>query len=75
MINQIVYHPEADIELNESMLFYEKERKGQGFKFEDEVKEKIEIIFTYPDRYAKRHGHYRETKLKNFPYLIVYRYN
>lgn len=61
MPNKLVYHPGAETELNESMLFYEKERKGQGYKFQDEVKAKLEIIQIYPDRYAKRHGHYRET--------------
>lgn len=75
MINKIVYHPEAEVEINESMIYYEKERKGQGYKFQDEVRAKIEIIQLYPDRYSKRHNHYRETQLKTFPYLIVYRYN
>lgn len=72
---QSIYHPEAEKELDQATAWYHEESEIIRIRFEKEYKEKVSLILNYPDRYAKRHGHYRETKLKSFPYLIVYRYN
>ena len=75
MYKQLVYHSLAIKDLRESMAFYEHNETDLGFRFEKSVKEKIAAILNHPERYAKRRGHYRETILKDFPFLIVYRYN
>ncbi len=57
------------------MGFYEDRQPGLGFKFERNVKQKIAAIQDHPERYSRRKGYYRETLVKDFPFLIVYRYN
>src|SRR6266542_3806794 len=72
---QLIYHPEAEKELDEATAWYHEKGGNLRIRFEEEYKKKAALILHYPERYAKRHGHYRETKLKSFPYLIVYRHN
>jgi plasmid stabilization system protein ParE len=72
---QLVYHPEAEKELDEATAWYYEKGENLRTRFEEEYRKKASLILYYPERYAKRHGYYRETKLKSFPYLIVYRYN
>lgn len=71
----LIFHPEAQKELDEATAWYHEKNKVVRDRFEEQFKSKTNLIIQHPDRYAKRHGHYRETKLKTFPYLIVYRYN
>lgn len=71
----LIFHSEAQKELDEVTTWYHEKNKAVRDRFEDEFKNKANLIIQHPDRYAKRHGHYRETQLKTFPYLIVYRYN
>jgi plasmid stabilization system protein ParE len=76
MVNRIiVYHQLAEEELNSSIDFYEDRQKGLGFDFLASVEKKIKLIEADPLRYPKRHGAYRETLLKRFPYIIAYRFN
>lgn len=75
MDSRIIYHHLAIQDLNDSMDFYEDRETGLGFKFEKSVKQKIDAIVNHPERYSKHRGHYRQTLVKGFPYLIVYRYN
>lgn len=72
---RLVYHPKAEKELNDATAWYHEKGENVRMKFEEEYKRKEALISKYPERYAKRHGDYRETKVKAFPYLIVYRYN
>ena len=75
MNSHIIYHYLAIKDLHDSMNFYEDQESGLGFKFERSVKQKIITIQKYPERFAIRKAHYRQTLVKNFPYIIVYRYN
>jgi plasmid stabilization system protein ParE len=75
MDNRIIYHPLAIKDLNDSMDFYEDRESGLGFRFSENVKQKIAGILNHPERYAKRRGHYREALISQFPFLVVYRFN
>ncbi len=74
MAISIIYLPKALEEFDESFEFYEERTVGLGVRFEDQLKEKVEIISKYPQRYRSRQGKFRETLVKEFPFLIIYKY-
>ena len=44
-----------------------------GDRFENEIYKRINQIEKHPERYPERKQFFRETKIKTFPYLIIYR--
>src|ERR1035437_4049752 len=74
MENSIIYLSKAQKEFDESLEFYEERAIGLGIRFEFQLKEKLIIISKYPERYRKRKGNFRETIVKGFLFLIIYKY-
>lgn len=74
MANSIIYLPRALEEFDESFEFYEERVVGVGVRFEHQVKEKVELISKFPERYRRQQGKFRETLIKEFPFLIIYKY-
>ena len=74
MGNSIFYLPKAQLELEESLEFYDEKAIGLGVRFEIQLKEKLLSITKSPESYRKRKGDFRETVVKGFPYLIIYKY-
>ena len=72
-MNYSILNPRARKELFEAWVWYEKRMFGLGDRFEDEVYNCIKQIEQNPERYAKKNNSFRETKIKRFPYLIIYR--
>ncbi len=60
-------------ELSDAWLWYEKQQSELGDKFEIEVFKRIQQIEENPERYAKRNKNLRETRVRKFPFLIIYR--
>lgn len=72
---ELVYSTIAREEFKEAAKWYEESEPGIGSDLEKEVTHKIEIISNHPERYPARRGYYRETPIKKFPFLVIYRYN
>lgn len=63
----------AEIEINESIDFYEARRAGLGKYFLIYLKGYFEILKTRPELFAiKKTPYYRELPLKKFPFVIIY---
>jgi|SRR4051794_4952388 plasmid stabilization system protein ParE len=60
-------------ELLETWIWYEERQAGLGDRFKNEVYKRIHEIEQHPERYPERKKSYRETMIKTFPYLIIYR--
>lgn len=75
MKNSIIYLPGALQEFEASFEFYEERTVGLGVRFEDRLKEKLEIILQHPERYRRRQGKFREAYIKEFPFLVIYKYD
>ena len=73
MIYKAVLQPRARMELLDAWIWYEERQVGLGDRFENEVYKRIEQIQQHPERYPERKEFFRETKIKIFPYLIIYR--
>ena len=67
------FHPEADAELEEAMLFYESRLVGLGKSFAAEVERMVSLIREFPDAGAKVGIGRRRVVVDRFPYSIVYR--
>ncbi|HMO32859.1 MAG TPA: hypothetical protein PKE07_07660 [Lacibacter sp.] len=70
---EVVFHPEATIDLAEALIWYESKSTGLGQRFLLNFDEAIRKINTHPDRYgfiiAKL---VRRCVLKKFPYAVHY---
>lgn len=68
-----ILQPRAIKELLEAWIWYEEKQAGLGDRFEIEVYKRIKEIEEHAERYPERKQFFRETKIKTFPYLIIYR--
>jgi plasmid stabilization system protein ParE len=73
MIYKTILQPRARKELLDAWIWYEERQVGLGDRFENEIYKRIEQIEKHPERYPERKQFFRETKIKIFPYLIIYR--
>lgn len=72
---RIEYLPKAQTELVETWKWYEDKQMGLGDKFKSNIDNCIRTIEQNPERYPERKKNYRESMVKTFPYLIIYRLN
>ena len=71
----LVFSFHAKEEFKEAAKWYNERRIGLGDEFFNAIMHKISLIENNPERYPVRKGHFRETLTRNFPFIIVYRYN
>lgn len=64
--------PRAIKELLDAYIWYEEKQADLGNRFEMEVYKRLKEIELHPKRYAKRTQLFHETKIKTFPYIIIY---
>lgn len=64
---------EAELEALQAFLWYEKIRKGLGLDFKNALDLKIDLLKQNPQAYSIIYKNIRSTKLRTFPYNIVYR--
>jgi plasmid stabilization system protein ParE len=75
MTSAIAYSPKALNEFKEAVKWYEEQSAGLGMLLAMEIQSKIKLIGKFPDRYRATRGFYRETMIRKFPFIIVYRLN
>jgi plasmid stabilization system protein ParE len=64
---------EARAELVRETLYYESKRAGTGRRFSEAVAASFELIRRFPKGGAPGPSGTRKTKVKGFPFTIVYR--
>jgi len=72
MIPGVRFHPEADLELNETADFYDHERPGLGTDFLDEVDRALRGVVEHPMAAPLALGSTRNLVLSRFPYSVMY---
>jgi len=73
MSYRVVLLPRARKELLDAWDWYDNRWTGLGDRFMNEVEKRLQQIEKTPERYKERKKGFRETKVKVFPYLIIYR--
>lgn len=65
---------EAEVELWESVAYYEEKSLGLGLDFAIEVERSVQTVCESPERWPLRTDGTRRYLVHRFPYLIVYTY-
>ncbi|OLS16391.1 MAG: plasmid stabilization system [Promethearchaeota archaeon CR_4] len=68
----ITFHPQAVVELNESIDYYENQSIGLGLEFAEEVYSTIQRIIQFPNAWMKFSKNCRRCITHRFPFGIVY---
>jgi len=66
------FHPEAEVELVETILYYESQALGLGERFAAEVRHAIEHLLKHPKIGALDEAGFRKWVLATFPYNLRY---
>lgn len=74
MSYQLIFDAKASKEFLDSLDWYEDQQEGLGNKFEKAVYQRLSEIQQNPERYSQKRKPYHETKVKRFPFLIVYKF-
>ncbi|SEP04766.1 MULTISPECIES: type II toxin-antitoxin system RelE/ParE family toxin [Mucilaginibacter] len=65
----------AQVELLKSLEWYDEQLEGLGDRLEFSVLKKINSIANHPLLYPSKKSDFRECKVDDFPFLIVYKVN
>jgi toxin ParE1/3/4 len=66
------FHPDAESELLDSVLWYDRQRKGLGDEFMHCIDETVERIKRAPEVYPRILKNIRRTTVKRFPFALFY---
>ena len=69
----LIFKDEANQEVIESYLYYEKEQVGLGERFINELDQTIHSIKLTPNGFQKFHNETRQVPLNIFPFVVIYR--
>jgi hypothetical protein len=71
-VKEVIIHAEAEVELSESIAFYERRRTGLGVEFERAIRAIVVGIPSNPQRYPLQNDGTRRVAMKRFPFGIHY---
>jgi hypothetical protein len=66
------FHPDAELELNASVDYYQECQDGLGAEFAYEVQKTILRILQYPTAWQTLDGDIRRCLTNRFPFGIIY---
>jgi len=69
---KIILSPEAEKDLTETFIWYEKNRRGLGFDFLLQVDAGLRLLARNPEIHAPVYKEVRSHIIKRFPYKIIY---
>ena len=68
---ELIFKPEAELEINESFNYYEDQLEGLGERFLNELDKVINSILKTPNGFQKFYN-YRQIPLDIFPFVLIY---
>ncbi len=71
---KLVVAPEAELDIAEAHVWYERRRIGLGEDFLSSVDACMESIRRQPEMYPLVHETYRRSLIRRFPYAVFYEY-
>ena len=72
MAAELVFAPEAELDIAEAYAWYEARRVGLGEDFLSSVDACVENIRRQPDMFPLIHEGYRRSMIRRFPYAVFY---
>jgi plasmid stabilization system protein ParE len=71
---KLVIAPEAELDIAEAYVWYERRRIGLGEEFLSSVDACMEGIRRQPEMYPVVHETYRRSLIRRFPYAVFYEF-
>ena len=72
MISDVVFHPAAEEEFKEAVLWYGSQQKGLDLEFARCIDDAIQKIKRNPALYPVEFENYRKKVVRRFPFKIIY---
>ncbi len=69
---RFTFHPNAEIEFDQAVAYYEHRQSGLGLELADEVLATITRILDYPRAGSPFSKHTRRCLTNRFPYGVIY---
>ena len=69
---RVTFHPAAEIELYDTALYYESQRRGLGSTFLQAIETAMDEIRENPMASPRVQGVVRNKRVRRFPYSIMY---
>ena len=66
------FHPDAEIEFNNAIEYYEEMESGLGYDFAVEVYAAIQRTIAFPKAWPIIEGEIRRSLVRRFPYGVLY---
>jgi len=66
------FHPEAEIELNQAIDYYEETKKHLGLEFASEVYATVHRIIEFPQAWQSMTSTTRRCLTNRFPFGVIY---
>ncbi|MEZ5540225.1 MAG: type II toxin-antitoxin system RelE/ParE family toxin [Pseudomonadales bacterium] len=66
------FHPDAQTEFEQAILYYESQQVGLGARFIDSVESAIDSILSAPTMWPELEAPVRRRLTRVFPYAILY---
>ena len=70
---RLEFHPEAELELIESAVYYDKQVPGLGERFESEIRYATDLLLDQPEIGPLVDPNLRKFILTRFPFTLYYR--
>ena len=67
-----LFHPDAELELNAAVDYYEECKTNLGSEFAYEVQKTIQRILEFPTAWKKLDGDIRRCLTNRFPFGVIY---
>ena len=69
---KLEFHPEAELELIEAAVYYERQVPGLGERFEREIRRVTDLLLTQPEIGIPADQNLRKFILTRFPFTLYY---
>lgn len=73
MAYKIVLSAIAEIEFEDTVVWYEQRLGGLGLRFIESLNNCFTLISENPDIFSKKTSGFREAHIADFPYLVIYK--
>jgi len=69
---ELLFHPDVELEVKASYIWYENQAGGLGEDFINELESAYDAIEELPDTWPKFQKNFRRFLLSKFPFSVIY---
>lgn len=69
---KVVFHPDAEVEFQEAIEYYEKRQENLGYDFAIEIHSAIQRALDFPEAWPVFRNKVRRSLVHRFPFGVLY---